>query len=165
MITREILNSHPVRNLKAELSKVKKSFNYGSLKKNELVDLMLKNKELFKHIKMYEPPQRKKPEPKAKAGPKEKTKEKAKPVKKNTVEELKDFETASYFYKKCLDVSIRAKYVEGEAQAYMGLGKCEEQVLNKHFAMENLETALEKATDGNLARLEKEISKELVRVY
>jgi hypothetical protein len=31
--------------------------------------------------------------------------------------------------------------------------------------MENLETALEKATDGNLARLEKEISKELVRVY
>lgn len=80
-------------------------------------------------------------------------------------EELKDFETASYFYKKCLDVSIRAKYVEGEAQAYMGLGKCEEQVLNKHFSMENLETALEKATDGNLARLEKEISKELVRVY
>jgi hypothetical protein len=31
--------------------------------------------------------------------------------------------------------------------------------------MENLETALEKATDGNLTRLEKEISKELVRVY
>lgn len=80
-------------------------------------------------------------------------------------EALKDYETASYFYKKCLDVSIRAKHVEGEAQAYMGLGKCEEQVLNKHFAMENLETALEKATDGNLARLEKEISKELVRVY
>ena len=33
----------------------------------------------------------------------------------NEFEELKDFETASYFYKKCLDVSIRAKYVEGEA--------------------------------------------------
>ena len=41
-------------------------------------------------------------------------------------EGLKDFETASYFYKKCQDVSIRAKFVEGEAQAYMGLGKCEE---------------------------------------
>ena len=41
-------------------------------------------------------------------------------------EALKDYETASYFYKKCLDVSIRAKHVEGEAQAYMGLGKCEE---------------------------------------
>ena len=71
----------------------------------------------------------------------------------------------SKIYKKCLDVSIRAKFVEGEAQAYMGLGKCEEQVLNKHFAMENLETALEKATDVNLSRLEQEISKELVRVY
>lgn len=33
----------------------------------------------------------------------------------NEFEELKDFETASYFYKKCLDVSIRAKYVEVEA--------------------------------------------------
>ena len=42
-------------------------------------------------------------------------------------------------------MSIRAKYVEGEAQAYMGLGKCEEQVLNKFNAMGNLETALEKA--------------------
>lgn len=78
MVTREILNSHPVKNLKAELRKVKKSFNYGTLKKNELVELMLKNKEFFNHIKMYEPPQRKKPEPKAKAAPKEKTKEKPK---------------------------------------------------------------------------------------
>ena len=33
----------------------------------------------------------------------------------NEFEDLKDYETASYFYKKCLDVSIRAKYVEGEA--------------------------------------------------
>ena len=47
----------------------------------------------------------------------------------------------------------------------MGLGKCEEQVLNKFNAMGNLETALEKAIDGNLSKLEKEISKELVRVY
>ena len=41
-------------------------------------------------------------------------------------EGLKDYETASYFYKKNLDVSVRAKFVEGEAMAYMGLGKCEE---------------------------------------
>lgn len=47
----------------------------------------------------------------------------------------------------------------------MGLGKCEEQVLNKFNAKGYLETAREKAVDGNLARLEKEISKELVRVY
>jgi len=31
--------------------------------------------------------------------------------------------------------------------------------------MGNLETALEKAIDGNLNRLEKKISKELIRVY
>lgn len=45
-------------------------------------------------------------------------------------EELDDYETASYFYKKCLDVSIEAKFVEGEARAYMGLGICEEEVFN-----------------------------------
>ena len=43
---------------------------------------------------------------------------------------LNDFETASYFHKKCLDMSIDFKYVEGEAKAYMGLGICEEKVLN-----------------------------------
>lgn len=41
-------------------------------------------------------------------------------------ESLKDFETASYFHKKCLDMSIDFKFVEGEAKAYMGLGICEE---------------------------------------
>jgi hypothetical protein len=80
-------------------------------------------------------------------------------------EGLKDFETASYFYKKCQDVSIRAKFVEGEAQAYLGLGKCEEQVLNKFKAMDNLETAHKKSIDGNLVKLEREISIDLVRVY
>ena len=74
-------------------------------------------------------------------------------------EELDDYETASYFYKKCLDISIKAKFVEGEARAYMGLGKCEEEVFNIFNSMSNLETALEKAVDGVLSKLEKEISK------
>jgi len=47
----------------------------------------------------------------------------------------------------------------------MGLGKCEEEVLNKFNAMEMLETGLDKAIDGNLNKLEKQISKELIRVY
>ena len=47
----------------------------------------------------------------------------------------------------------------------MGLGICEEKVMNIFPAMSNLVTALGKAEDGNLHKLEKEISKELVRVY
>ena len=41
-------------------------------------------------------------------------------------EELNDYETASYFHKRCLDVSIDFKYLEGEARGYKGLGICEE---------------------------------------
>ena len=60
---------------------------------------------------------------------------------------------------------MEAKYIEGEAKAYKGLGICEEKVLNIFEAMGKLETALEKAIDGNLLKIDKEISKELVRVY
>jgi hypothetical protein len=77
-----------------------------------------------------------------------------------------DFETASYFYKKCLDVSIENSLPKGEAEAYQGLGMCEENVNNIFYAMGHMETALEKATDsGNLDELEKGISRDLVRVY
>ena len=41
-------------------------------------------------------------------------------------QELNDWETASYFHKRCLDISIEFKYIEGEAKAYKGLGICEE---------------------------------------
>ena len=53
MLTRAILASHPVSSLKAELKKAKTSLNYGRLKKNEIIDLMLKNKALFDHITYY----------------------------------------------------------------------------------------------------------------
>lgn len=59
MITREILNSHPIRNLKAELRKLKKSFNFSKLTKDELIDLMMEKKDKFNHIEMYEKPARK----------------------------------------------------------------------------------------------------------
>jgi hypothetical protein len=88
---------------------------------------------------------------------------------------LLDYETASYFYKRCLDVSVDHKDIEGEARAYKGLGICEEKVLNIFEAMSYLETALEKAIDGrnsgnvqliaSLKRLVNEIYTELVRVY
>jgi len=62
-------------------------------------------------------------------------------------------------------VSVDNKYIEGEAKAYMGLGICEEKVLNIFEAMNYLETALEKSIDGALTKIEKDISKQLVRVY
>ena len=76
-----------------------------------------------------------------------------------------DYCTASYFHKRCLDVSLDFKYFEGEALAYKGLGFCEENVFNKFEAMGQLETALSKATEGNLDRIKVEILKDLVRVY
>ena len=80
-------------------------------------------------------------------------------------EQLNDFETASYFHKRCLDVSNDFKYIEGQAQSFRGLGICEEKVYNKFEAKENLETALEKASEGNLENIAREVSKDLVRVY
>ncbi len=89
---REILESHPITNLKKEVGKLKKSLNYSKLKKSELIDLMMKPnlRENFKHIKMYVKPERKKPirkpkeesKPKAKPAPKPKEQPKAKPAPK-----------------------------------------------------------------------------------
>lgn len=80
-------------------------------------------------------------------------------------ERLNDYETASYFYNRILEVSKEAKYIDGEAQAYMGLGIWEEKVLNPFESMGYHETALEKAIDGNLSDFIKKISQQLVRVY
>ena len=79
--------------------------------------------------------------------------------------EMYDYETASYFYKKCLDVSTEDGHLKGESEAFLGLGKCEEAVLNIFHAKMNMETAREKAVEANLDSLGKQISKELVRVY
>jgi len=55
--------------------------------------------------------------------------------------------------------------MEGAALAFKGLGFCEEQVLNKFEAQNNFETALEKAAEGSLENIARDISKDLVRVY
>lgn len=79
---------------------------------------------------------------------------------------MSDFETASYFHKRCLDISVEYKYLEGEAKAFKGLGIAEENVMNKEMAKEHLETALGKASeDPKLEFLVKDISGHLVRVY
>lgn len=79
--------------------------------------------------------------------------------------ELLDYETASYFYKRCLDISQEFKSTPGEANAYMGLGICEEKVCNIDMARENLETALEKAIESRLDRIVPSVQKQLIRVY
>ena len=78
---------------------------------------------------------------------------------------MNDFQTASYFYNRCLDVSIEFKYIEGEALALQGLGIAEEKVHNKYKAMEHLVNANQKAKEGQIKSAVKEISKDLVRVY
>ena len=80
-------------------------------------------------------------------------------------ENYNDYETASYFHQRCLDISIEFKYIEGEALAHRGLGIAEEKVFNKYEAMGHLETANEKAKEGQIANTIKTISEDLVRVY
>tara|TARA_R110002051_G_scaffold288166_1_gene350908 strand:- start:210 stop:929 length:720 start_codon:yes stop_codon:yes gene_type:complete len=61
---KSILESHTVTSLKAEIRKVKKTFNYSKLKRAELIELMLKHPTDFNHIKTAEQKERKKPTPK-----------------------------------------------------------------------------------------------------
>jgi len=50
MVTADILNSHPVKTLKSEISKTNIK-GYSKLRKNEIIELMLKYKSRFSHIK------------------------------------------------------------------------------------------------------------------
>mgnify|MGYP003624737087 CR=1 FL=1 len=78
------LESHPIANLKKEISKTNIK-GYSKMKKPEVVELMLKNKDRFHHIKKYVKPTsepKPKPKPKPVEKPKPKPVEKPKPVKK-----------------------------------------------------------------------------------
>ena len=44
------LETHTARSLRYEIAQVKKKFNYSKLKKDELIKLMLKNKDLFSRV-------------------------------------------------------------------------------------------------------------------
>ena len=60
MVTQEILTSHPVTVLKKEISKTNVK-GYSKMKKAEVINLMLKHKERFSHIKMAEMKEKKSP--------------------------------------------------------------------------------------------------------
>ncbi len=107
---REILESHPVANLKKEVGKLKKSLNYSKLNKKELIDLMMKPNLInnFKHLKMYVKPERKKPIKKevkkeVKAKPKEESKPKAKEEPTGPIKKLYDFLFENNTYTKKFD--------------------------------------------------------------
>ena len=88
---KEIFESHSVKTLKSEISKynkLTKVSGYSKMTKKELVDLMLKNNDKFKHIKMNPKPLKALPkalkkEPKKEEPKKEEPKKEVKkPVKK-----------------------------------------------------------------------------------
>jgi len=58
MLTKEILDSHPLKTLKSEISK-QNIKGYSNMKRPELTALMLKNKDKFSHIKHAEKPTKK----------------------------------------------------------------------------------------------------------
>jgi len=70
---RDILNSYNVRELKKEISKTNIK-GYSKMKKNDVIDLMMKNEEKFKNMKM----KGMEPEPKKKIPFKIKTTQKKK---------------------------------------------------------------------------------------
>jgi len=73
MLTKEILDSHPLKFLKSEIAKQNKLVNipkYSNMKRPELTALMMKHKDKFHHIKAAEKKEKKAPKakaPKAKA--------------------------------------------------------------------------------------------------
>jgi len=69
MVSRDILNSHPISTLKKEISKTNVK-GYSKMKKSEIVELMMKTPSRFSHIKMKEG-KPKKVEPKKTAPPKQ----------------------------------------------------------------------------------------------
>lgn len=78
MVTHDILNSHSVATLKKEISKTNVK-GYSKMKKNEVIELMMKTPERFAHITMKGKQPRKKAEPKKKTGFKTKIPESPKP--------------------------------------------------------------------------------------
>lgn len=80
MISKEILNSHPVTTLKKEIAKTNVK-GYSKMKKAEVVELMMKHKDKFGHITMKgkaKPAEAEKPKAKSPPKPKAKSPEKKK---------------------------------------------------------------------------------------
>ena len=87
MPSRQVLESHPLSHLKKEISQTNIK-GYSKLKKDGIIDLMLKHKDRFHHIQMYKLPERVKKE-KPKSEPKAEPKKKV--IKKKVVIKDKPF--------------------------------------------------------------------------
>jgi len=152
MVSRDILNSHPISVLKKEISKTNIK-GYSKMKKPEIVELMMKTPTRFSHIKMNEKA-RKKAEPKKKVvkedssrleallkddKPKKKAEpKKAEPKKKNgidydEVEEKLDKAFINNFYLDYLEMFLDGKGSEDKQmeRASKKLGKAITRVLKK----------------------------------
>ena len=85
---KDIFESHPVSVLKKEISKTNIK-GYSKMKKSAVIELMLKNKDRFTHIKMAEKKDRKKPVKQEKKPDKVKVKPEKKPDKVKVKSEKK----------------------------------------------------------------------------
>jgi len=123
MLTKEILNSHPATTLKKEISKTNIK-GYSKLKKGELVELMMKNKERFSHIKKKgeetkeEPKKKKKKKifllPK-KEEPKKPAKKETKPkAKKLTMKEVEDSDAFDKSKYKDFYFDLVERFIDGK---------------------------------------------------
>jgi len=74
---KDIFESHPVSVLKKEISKTNIK-GYSKMKKAEVIELMMKNKDRFSYIKMAEKKPQKKPDKKIKLKPEKKPDKKIK---------------------------------------------------------------------------------------
>ena len=110
-----ILKSHPVKNLRSEIKKqndklgVIKGYWKKGVTKNELVSMMMKHKERFNYIKMYEKPKRKAPVKKEK--PKTEKPKSLREIKKET---LKVFEESTVSSKKSQDLTSKLSIIESD---------------------------------------------------
>ena len=91
MVSREILNSHPIAHLRAEVKKTNVNLT-SKMTKSEIIELMMKHSSRFSHITMMEKPKKEKPPPKEKKKAEPKEKKKAEPKKKEKPPPKKDTE-------------------------------------------------------------------------
>lgn len=115
MVSREILNSHPISTLKKEISKTNVK-GYSKMKKSEIVELMMKTPSRFSHIKMKEGKPKKTAPPKQDSSKLEKIykdrKKKAEPKKeepKKVLTKTKSGFTDGKVYKKAEPKKVMAK--------------------------------------------------------
>jgi hypothetical protein len=113
MLTKEILDSHPLKTLKSEIAK-QNIKGYSTMKRPQLTDLMMKHKDKFMDLKHAEKKERKKPIKKKEPIKKEVKEEKEE---KKLVYKTDSFlpQSAKFFLTKIFKVNIK-KDISHEAE-------------------------------------------------